>query len=89
MNRSVPTESGVEMILAETPPRLDPQGELVGKYCSDAETAIQSATSMSKARQLAEQICRKLELECKSELVVNATRAHIQNIIQRRWGKEQ
>ncbi len=78
-------QSGGDMVPVDVYRGLDSQGELVRKHCSDAEAAIESAASMDEARQLGEQICRKLAVECGSELVVNATRAFVEHCIQKRW----
>ena len=64
----------------------DVQSELVSRYCGDVDTMIGEAATEEQAERIGEEMCMKLERECRSELVVNATRAYVQDIIRKRWG---
>jgi hypothetical protein len=65
---------------------VDLQSDLVSHYCGDIDAMIQEAATLEQAKRIGEEACRKLERECRSELVLNATRAYVRDIIRKRWG---
>lgn len=64
---------------------IDLQADLVRRYCGDVEAMIRDATTMEEAERIGEKLCNRLEEECNSELVVNATRTYVQEVIHRKW----
>lgn len=63
-------------------PVSNPQDEMLKRYCAEAEARIVHASSARQAREWGEEICSKLERECSSKLILDATRTYIDRIIQ-------
>ena len=63
----------------------DPQQELIANYCMEARRLLEQARDMSEAIVLAEEVCARFAGECRSSLVLSATRAYIEKAIQERW----
>jgi hypothetical protein len=78
------TEIKMEYHSSQLP--IDLQSDLVRRYCGDADAMIREAATMEQAESIGEEICGKLARECSSELVVNASRAYVKDIIHKRWG---
>ncbi|MBI5474744.1 MAG: hypothetical protein HY961_20585 [Ignavibacteriae bacterium] len=68
-------------------PTHTPQDGLLARYCSEAEEKIRSATNATEARQLGNELCSQFQKECDSELLFNATRQYINDIITRTFGR--
>jgi hypothetical protein len=69
-------------------PVSDMQDEMLKRYCAEAEARITHASNARQARQWGEEICAKLERECSSKLILNATRTYIHRIIQEVFQKK-
>jgi hypothetical protein len=64
----------------------DPQQDLLRTYCSQAEELLKTATSAEQAREMSERICGQFQNECESSLVINATRAFVEDVIGKMFG---
>ncbi len=69
-------------------PVSDLQDEMLKRYCAEAEARILHASTAQQARRWGEEICSKLERECSSKLILNATRTYIDAIIQELFSKK-
>ncbi len=69
-------------------PVANTQDEMLKRYCAEAEALIVHASSALQARAWGEEICSKLERECSSKLILNATRIYIDQLIQEMFQKQ-
>lgn len=70
-------------------PVSDVQDEMLKRYCAEAQARIIHAPTVHEARLWGEEMCSKLERECSSKLILNATRAYIDAIIRERFERKQ
>lgn len=63
----------------------DPQRELIDKYCSEARELIAGAHGRDEALAIMERECARFSRECRSSLVLAATREYIGNLVQQTW----
>ena len=64
----------------------DPQRELIDEYCSEARQLLEHARDRAEAMLIAERVCARFAGQCRSNLVLAATRAYIDGVMQERWG---
>ena len=65
---------------------LDAQDDLVRRYCAEAEAHIRRAGDAAQAHRWGEEICARLEKECSSKLILDATRSYIEQVIRGMFG---
>lgn len=59
--------------------------EAIARYCEQARDAIESAPDIGSAHKLKDAFCSRLADECRSILVVKATRQYVEKLIAERW----
>jgi hypothetical protein len=66
-------------------PKSTHQEKLLQRMCTEAEHLLTEARNLEEAVGIRNQLCTRLQDECKSSLVVNATKRYIDKIIEARW----
>lgn len=61
------------------------QTDLVARYCEEAEQLLADATDYESALRLRDEVCGRFQNECRSALIVNATRDYLTQIISHTW----
>lgn len=61
------------------------QTELVERYCQEAERLLSGAGDHDAALRMRDELCERFRKECRSSLIVNATRDYLTRIIDRTW----
>ncbi len=67
---------------------VEPQDEIVRRYCSEAADAIESAKDAASARVMVESFCSRFSAECSSDLIVHASRQYLTQRLRDRWPEE-
>jgi hypothetical protein len=60
---------------------------LILRYCREAQPLIRSAESRNSALALRDEICGRFARECRSSLVLTATREYLTTFIESHWNK--
>ncbi len=63
------------------------QEELLQRLCTEAEQELSGAGNLEDALEIRHQLCSRLQEECSSSLIVNATKAYVDQIIAARWSR--
>ena len=66
-------------------PKSNDQEEILRRYCSEAERLLGEASDLRQAIDIRNQLCTRLQNECSSGLLLNATKAYVDRIIAARW----
>ena len=65
--------------------RSNDQEEILRRYCSEAERLLGEASDLGQAIGIRNRLCTRLQNECSSGLLLNATRAYVDRIISAKW----
>jgi hypothetical protein len=66
-------------------PALDPQQEIIERYCGEARELISNASSREQAVAIRTRLCTQLAQECNSSLILDATQTYVDRVIQNLW----
>jgi len=66
---------------------LDPQQEIIERYCAEARELLENASSREQALAIRTRVCTRLAQECDSSLILEATQTYVDRVIQRMWKK--
>jgi len=73
----------MERVKAST--TLDPQQEIIERYCAEARELISNAASREEALAVRTRLCTQLAQECSSSLILDATQTYVDRVIQNLW----
>jgi hypothetical protein len=63
------------------------QSEIIARRCRGVQQLIRGAHSRTEAVRIADDACRLFADECESEIVQNALMQHVQQMVEKFWGK--
>ncbi len=63
----------------------DPSGDVIHRYCTEAREMIARAGNREEAVKVKRELCSRLAAACESNLVLQATAAYIDDLIERTW----
>lgn len=70
-------------------PAPDAQMVLLDRFCREAKDLITHAASIEEAVRQKDSLCEKFGQECSSQLVINAARNFVDNLVSTQWKKDQ
>ena len=61
--------------------------QIIKQYCGDVEKRLRSCRSQAIAEHLAVRLCTELELNCKSDMVKDVLKRHVNKLIEQIFDK--
>jgi hypothetical protein len=66
----------------------DSQMTLLDRFCREAKERVVQARDLDDAVRQKDALCERFEQECSSQLVINAAKTFVGNLLQTRWKQE-